>query len=65
MRPGGGKRRRRSNASLFILVQIQAGPPAFILVSLSAKASRLLHRPTGEFAVDGAFQTLSRLRNLV
>jgi hypothetical protein len=28
-RPGGGKRRRESNASLFILVQIQAGPPAF------------------------------------
>jgi hypothetical protein len=65
---------------LFILVQIQAGPPAFAAIAASARQASLpppkpyekagLSRRSsqsegGKLPVDGAPKTLSRLRNLV
>jgi len=73
------KRRRESSASLYILVQIQAGPPAFAASQLrlgkpapigKSEASQPLPRRSsqsegGKMPVDGASKGLSRLRNLV
>jgi hypothetical protein len=60
------KRRRESSASLFILVQIQAGPPAFARRASKRQAAGEAVLPEAwKMPVDGAFQTLSRLRNLV
>jgi hypothetical protein len=66
-------RQRENSASFFILVQIQAGPPAFAAPQLrlgshlQAKAGQRSQwrQNRSKMPVDWAFKTLSRLRNLV
>jgi hypothetical protein len=54
---------------LFILVQIQAGPPTFAAVAASGlhprKSKPNAYMKVANLPVDGRPKTLSRLRNLV
>ncbi len=59
---------RESGASLYILVQVQAGPPRFALTGYAWRSALRDGGPSVKslnLPVDGAFLGLSRVRNLV